>query len=81
MKQEEKLRDLEWDRQRVAHARAAMLMERELDRQKREINKQQAGENKRLSSEQKSQIDFLDKEVYTNPPTAAYFMQFNTSSR
>lgn len=81
LKQEEKLRDLEWDRQRVAHARAAMLMERELDRQKREINKQQAGENKRLSSEQKSQIDFLDKEVYTNPPTAAYFMQFNTSSR
>ena len=26
-------------------------------------------------------MDYLDKEVYTNPPTAAYFMQYNTTSR
>jgi len=26
-------------------------------------------------------MEYLDKEVYTNNPTAAYFMQFNTTSR
>ena len=41
----------------------------------------QANDNLRLGQEQKSHKDFLYKEVYTNPPTAAYFMQFNTTSR
>ena len=41
----------------------------------------QAEENLRLSAEQKSRAERLTKEVYTNEPTAAYFTQFNTSSR
>ncbi|XP_013411666.1 RIB43A-like with coiled-coils protein 2 [Lingula anatina] len=81
LRQEEDLRNKEWDAHRVAHARAGMLIERELDRQKKEILKQQAEENRRLASEQKASKDYLYKEVYTNPPTASYFMQFNTSTR
>ncbi|XP_048742780.1 RIB43A-like with coiled-coils protein 2 [Ostrea edulis] len=79
--QEEKLRQEEWERQQNANARAGMLMEREMERKRRELERQQAEENRRLAKEQKGHIDFLDKEVYTNPPTASYFMQFNTSTR
>jgi F0F1-type ATP synthase membrane subunit b/b' len=64
-----------------AHARAGMLMEREKERREEEIRKQLASENKVLANQQKSHLDYLDKEVYTNPPTAAYFMQFNTTTR
>lgn len=79
--QEEKLRDLEHDRQRLANARAAMLLERESERKREELNRRMADENRRLAQEQQSHKDYLDKEVYTNPPAASYFMQFNTSTR
>lgn len=81
LQQEKKLRDEEFDRQRVAHARAAMLLEREQERKREELNRRLADENRRLAQEQKAHKDFLDKEVYTNPPNASYFMQFNTSTR
>lgn len=81
LQQEKKLRDEEFDRQRVANARAAMLLEREQERKREELNRRMADENRRLAQEQKSHKDFLDKEVYTNPPNASYFMQFNTSTR
>lgn len=81
LKQEEELRDREHERQASAHARAALMVERELERKRRDIEKAQADENRRLALEQKSHKEFLDKEVYTNPPTAAYFMQFNTTTR
>ena len=58
-----------------------MLLEREAERKRRELERQQAEENRRLAKEQKGHLEFLDKEVYTNPPTASYFMQFNTSTR
>ena len=38
-------------------------------------------DNQRLSNEQKNLKGYLDRIVYTHQPTAAYFMQFNTSSR
>lgn len=81
LQQEKKLRDEEFDRQRVAQARAATLLEREHERKREELNKRMADENRRLAQEQKAHKDYLDKEVYTNPPTAAYYMQFNTSTR
>ncbi|KAL3853419.1 hypothetical protein ACJMK2_017001 [Sinanodonta woodiana] len=81
LRQEEELKNKEWDRQRVANARAGMLLEREMARKKAELNRQQIDENRRLAQEQRAHQQFLDKEVYTNPPTAAYFMQFNTSTR
>lgn len=81
LEQEQRLRDLEHDRQRLANARAAMLLEREAERKREELNRRMADENRRLAQEQRSHKDFLDREVYTNPPTAAYFMQFNTSTR
>ncbi|KAH9488209.1 Protein Tax-1 [Bulinus truncatus] len=81
LRQEEELRKREFDRQATANARAALLIERELERKNRDLQKALADENRRLAQEQKAHVDFLNKEVYTNPPTAAYFMQFNTTTR
>lgn len=81
IKQEDELRDKEWERQSVANARAALLLEREKERLKKELERQQADENKRLAAEQKNHQDFMDKEVYTNKPNAAYFQQWNTTTR
>lgn len=81
LRQEEELRNREHERQASANARAALLIERELERKRRDIQKAQADENRRLAAEQKAHLDFLNREVYTNPPTAAYFMQFNTTTR
>jgi len=80
-RQEEGLRDKEWERQSSAHARAGMLLERERERRERELKQQLAGENKRLSNEQQSHSEYMNKEVYTNEPQGSYFMQFNTSTR
>ena len=64
-----------------AHARAGTLLERENQRRSAAMKKQLDDENRRLAIEQKNHRDYLDKEVYTNKPTAAYFMQFNTTTR
>ncbi|KAK2187533.1 hypothetical protein NP493_162g02005 [Ridgeia piscesae] len=81
LRNEEKRRDDEWDAQRVAQARAAEMLQRENDRREKDIAKQLANENRRLGSEQESHKEYLYKEVYTNEPTAGYFMQFNTTTR
>lgn len=78
---EEKRLDDEHERHANAHARAGALMEREKERREAEIRKQLATDNKSMGSQQKAHVEYLDKEVYTNKPTAAYFMQFNTSTR
>ncbi|KAL8609914.1 hypothetical protein ACOMHN_016389 [Nucella lapillus] len=81
LRQEEELRNKEWERQQNANARAGLLLDREMDCKRRGLEQQQADENRRLALEQKANKEFLDKEVYTNPPTASYFMQFNTTTR
>ena len=80
-REEDRQKNEEWDRQRTAQARAALLIEREQDRRVADLNRQQADENRRLWKEQKAYRDYLDNDVYTNRPTAAYFMQFNTTTR
>lgn len=81
MRDEEIKLNKDWDDMRVAQARSGILVERELNRNQKDCFQQLADENRRLAQEQKAQQEFLNKEVYTNPPTAAYFMQFNTTSR
>lgn len=46
-----------------------------------DIDKQMAEENRQMGVEQKNKKEYLEKVVYTNRPTAAYFDQFNTSTR
>jgi len=81
LREEQSRQEAEFDRQRLAHAHAVELLTRENDRRRKDIDDQLAVENRRLASEQKSHLHYLDRDVYTNAPTAAYFMQWNTSSR
>lgn len=78
---QEKRENDEWERQANANARAGMVLEREQGRQMRNRNKDVADENLKLAGEQKAHREFLDKQVYINPPTAAYFQQWNTITR
>ncbi|XP_029463868.1 RIB43A-like with coiled-coils protein 1 [Rhinatrema bivittatum] len=81
LREEERQRDMEWETQRRLMARAAMVLEE----QEKDLNKQLRQNmdvyNQQLSREQKAQLEYLDKEVYVNNPTAHYYTQFNTSSR
>lgn len=81
LKQEEEEQEKKYNRLRLTQAKAGIIAERGIERKKKEIEKDQADENRRLAAEQRAKMDYLDKEVYTNPPTAAYFMQYNTTSR
>ncbi|KAL1020922.1 hypothetical protein UPYG_G00006430 [Umbra pygmaea] len=77
----EKQRDAAWDLQRMTLAREAEEEERkalELQKKKRE---QMDRYNDQLAREQRQHQQFLDKQLYTNRPTAQYFAQFNRSSR
>ncbi|KAL2104071.1 hypothetical protein ACEWY4_000939 [Coilia grayii] len=85
--EKEKQRELElqtereWDQERLEQARALQEQERrarELDRRRRlEMDKY----NQQLAQEQRQHQQYLDKQLYTNQPSARYFTQFNTSSR
>ena len=79
--EEERLEKEEFDRRRLLEARAGLIAERQLERSIDELEKKIADENKRLDYEQKQHKEYLNKVVYTNQPTASYFMQFNTSTR
>ncbi len=81
LEEQERLEREEFDKRRIVEAKAATIVEKQLERKERELNKQVTDENKRLEFEQKSHQDYLNRVVYTNQPTAAYFMQFNTNSR
>ncbi|XP_002735247.1 RIB43A-like with coiled-coils protein 2 [Saccoglossus kowalevskii] len=81
LEDDKKSRDAEWEKQRLADARAGELMERQQDRMRKELDKQQVEQNAKLAAEQQAHQEFLEKEVYTNPPTAAYFQQWNKTSR
>ena len=79
--EEARLEAEEADRQRLIQARAAILLEREAERARKEIDRRVAEENNRLAREQKGHQEYLTKEVYTNAPTASYYMQWNTTTR
>ncbi|NXA07467.1 RIBC2 protein, partial [Sapayoa aenigma] len=81
MKEQERRRDAEWDRQRLQAARAQLLLERDRQRQDRERRRDLDYMNTELSQEQKAKNIYLKKEAYSNVPTAQYYAQFNTSSR
>nr|XP_058937678.1 RIB43A-like with coiled-coils protein 2 [Kogia breviceps] len=80
LQEEERQRDTGWDRQRVQQARAALLFERQQQRQQRDLRRALDCNNLSLAKEQLSQKKYM-KEICTNHPTEDYFAQFNTGSR
>ncbi|XP_060678396.1 RIB43A-like with coiled-coils protein 1 [Hemiscyllium ocellatum] len=73
--------DAEWDQQRTLAARAAMALEQQEEEGAKRLRQELDRYNNQLAKEQLAHQVYLDEEVYTNPPTAQYFLQFNTSSR
>jgi hypothetical protein len=58
-----------------------MIAEKQIERERNALQRDLCEDNQRLSNEQRNLKAYLDRVVYTNQPTAAYFTQFNTSSR
>jgi len=81
LEEEERQKEEAWSKQTLDNSKAAKMLEHQQERLRKDLMMRQAEENLRLSAEQKSRAERLTKEVYTNEPTAAYFTQFNTSSR
>lgn len=77
----DRLENEEFQKRKIIEAKAGMITEKQLERQEVELRKRLDDENKRLDYEQKSHQEHLNNVLYTNQPTAAYFMQFNTSTR
>ena len=46
--------DCEWDRRRVAEAKAGLILESQLEKRKRELTKKLAEENRQLAAEQRA---------------------------
>ncbi|CAF1288734.1 unnamed protein product [Adineta steineri] len=79
--EEEQQRNDEWDRRRHAEAKAGMIIEKQIEGERRVYEHDLYDDNQRLANEQRNLKKYLDSVVYTNQPTAAYFMQFNTTTR
>ncbi|KAM6144167.1 RIB43A-like with coiled-coils protein 1 isoform 1-T2 [Erethizon dorsatum] len=80
-RQAEQALDNKWASQTVCLAQAAL----ELEEQERELcaefQRGLGSFNQQLAKDQKAQQNYLNSVIYTNQPTAQYYLQFNTSSR
>ncbi|NXK02099.1 RIBC2 protein, partial [Herpetotheres cachinnans] len=81
VREEERRRDAEWDRQSIQAARAQLVLERRQQRENRKCRQALDSVNAKLSQEQKSKNIYLKEEAYSNFPTGQYYAQFNTTSR
>ncbi|KAB0386566.1 RIB43A-like with coiled-coils protein 2 [Muntiacus reevesi] len=80
LQEEERQRDMDWNRRRIQKARAALLFERQQQRQQRGLRRALDCSNLSLAREQLLQKKHM-KELCTNHATEDYFTQFNTGSR
>ncbi|XP_077185846.1 RIB43A-like with coiled-coils protein 1 [Paroedura picta] len=81
LREEQRQWEAEWDQQRHLAARAAMVLEEQEQDFRLQLRKSLDSYNRQLAEAQKTNLRYLEKEVYSNNPTAHYHLQFNTSSR
>ncbi|XP_069039508.1 RIB43A-like with coiled-coils protein 1 [Lepisosteus oculatus] len=77
----ERWTEAQWGQLQSVAARKAREEEESALERAREGREQLARYNAQLAQEQRLHQQYLEKELYTNQPTAHYFTQFNTSSR
>jgi len=70
-----------WEDMSNTIARKKYVEEMKMEAERKERLKKMLDENKRLMEEQRAHKEYLNKVVYTNIPTAAYYDQFNKSTR
>ncbi|XP_003389344.1 PREDICTED: RIB43A-like with coiled-coils protein 2 [Amphimedon queenslandica] len=81
IKMEEKRLEEEWDRRRVAEAKAGLVLEAQERQARKQLAEEHAEQNKLLAAEQRAKQDIINQEVYVNTLSDNYFTQFGTSSR
>ncbi|XP_066566247.1 RIB43A-like with coiled-coils protein 1 isoform X2 [Amia ocellicauda] len=81
LREEERQRAAQWDGLRMEGARWAEEEERRARERERESRAQLDRYNAQLAREQRAHQEYLQKELYTNQPSAHFFTQFNTTSR
>uniref|UniRef100_H3B708 RIB43A-like with coiled-coils protein 1 n=1 Tax=Latimeria chalumnae TaxID=7897 RepID=H3B708_LATCH len=81
LREQERQRQAEWDKQLMLTDRAGMILNREAERMAARCRQEQDEYNRQLAQEHKAQKEYLEKNVFTNIPTAHYYTQFNTTSR
>ncbi|KAL6090076.1 hypothetical protein STEG23_013088 [Scotinomys teguina] len=79
--QAEKSLEAEWGRQTIHLAEAALELEQQEKELCEEFQRGLGSFNQELAREQAAQQHYLNSVIYTNQPTAQYYLQFNTSSR
>ncbi|ERE86481.1 RIB43A-like with coiled-coils protein 2 [Cricetulus griseus] len=80
LQEEERQRNMDWDRRRIQKARANLLHERQQQRLHRELRKALDCSNLNLARKQYSQKKQMNI-ASTSQPTEDFFSQFNTRSR
>ncbi|XP_007530905.1 RIB43A-like with coiled-coils protein 1 [Erinaceus europaeus] len=80
-RQSEKALNTEWENQAMCLTKAAMELEEQEKELCAEFQRGLGSFNQQLAHEQKAHQNYLNSIIYTNQPTAQYFLQFNTSSR
>ncbi|XP_065838743.1 RIB43A-like with coiled-coils protein 2 [Oscarella lobularis] len=81
LKSLEKRKEIEYEQQALRTAHSGLLLERKVEKTKKQLARELMLENQKLAEEQKQKLEVLEKAVYTNRPTDAYFAQFNTTTR
>nr|XP_012803187.2 RIB43A-like with coiled-coils protein 1 [Jaculus jaculus] len=77
----EKELDAEWGKQTIKLAEASLELEAQERALCAEFRRGLGSFNQELAKEQQAQQNYLNSVIYTNQPTAHYYLQFNTSSR
>ncbi|CAF3367961.1 unnamed protein product [Rotaria sp. Silwood1] len=81
IKNAEKCFDETWKQYSNAIAKQAIIIEQQIEDDKRQYNHCLANENKNLAKIQREREDYLNKILYRSAPTATFYQQFNTTSR
>ncbi|KAJ3217762.1 Protein Tax-1 [Dinochytrium kinnereticum] len=80
-KERQREEEARWALQESANHRASLLLDREKQRRSRELAIQIRKQNEMKAVEDRQRKYYIDKVLYTNPPSDEYFGQFNTTSR
>ncbi|PNF15395.1 RIB43A-like with coiled-coils protein 1 [Cryptotermes secundus] len=73
--------ETEWQEMVIGIDKHCVLQEREIMRKQRELDKKILEQNKQLAKEQTTKQEYMERVVFTNVPTEAYYDQFNTTTR
>lgn len=70
-----------WEVQDEANRRQALRLEAQKERARKEAERARAQDNSMIARDVRQREEYLNRELYTNQPTQAYWDQWNTTTR